>query len=253
MGSLKASGIDEKGGSARRHLLSVAGVGGLLLCGGLALALYRGVAGHIPGVTLSFVGFTNQLLAIGPKTPDAPQDSILLPAALLLAKNTGSVSAELWDTISQDKVSTNAGRIGIKDGFWPVEGAGLPHVLKPGESIQLVAFARDGVPWSTEVQYQRRAFADRFCVRLWNSGVTPLRALAPRLGTSWWQLVPVELGPITNQPPMPEALAPTTGVQLQSPARWLGPALPPAEDFNPGYSSGLIDTHSQPVRTPEEP
>ncbi len=230
MDTMKASKTVNMAGSVRARLLVF--VGGVTLFVGLGLALLQG---GTAGVAVSFVGFTNQPVASGPKSPGFSQNSILLPQALLLAKNTGSVSVELYASVSQDMVSMRSGSLAVKDGFWPVNGVGLPRVLKPGESMLLEASPGESPSWSTEVQYQRRGFADRFWALLWNSQVAPLRAISERSGSSAFQLVRVKFGPLTNQPPPAQILGPP----VELPPRW----LEPPEVVKPGYSLDLIDTH----------
>jgi hypothetical protein len=238
MGLVKNSGADNQGECGRR-VLGFAAIAGLAMAAGLALIFLGGNSSRAPGVTVSFFGFTNQPIAIGSNAFGIPPHGILVPRALLLAKNSGSVAVELCAALSPDNLSTNAGMIKLKNGFVPVEAVGLPRVLKPGQSMLLVADPGMGVPWSTEVQYQRRNWADRFCVRLWNSGAAPLRKLAMRFGSSWWQLVPVKVGPFTNQPPLFEAgdLIPHLNISIENPVLPLPGSLPVTPSLD------LIDTH----------
>jgi hypothetical protein len=250
MDPLSASKTISRTGSICQRLLLFAGIGGLLLLALLPLTLRKSGSA---GVALSFIGFTNRPLAIEPKTPGVAQGSILLPQALLMAKNTGSVSIELWAALSQDKLSINSGTLSVKDGFWQVDGVGLPHLLKPGEWMFLTATPNGGSTWSTEVQYQRRGSAGRFWGALWDSRVPPLQAASQKLGSSAFELVPVKLGPLTNQPPPVRVLTPLPNVQLEGPPQGLRSPLPSQEVRKPGYSLDLIDTHYQPAATLEKP
>ena len=176
-------------------------IGGLLLFCGLAFALFKTSWRPVSGVTLSFIGFTNQEIK-----GNFPQFSILLPKALLRAKNTGSVPVELSNDCGPDNLSTNGGIVSFKDGFCVVDSVGLARVLKPGESkmLTVTALAGGNVPWSTEVQYYKRGLADRFWLRLWTSRVAPLQTVARRFGSSSFHGVSVKFGPV----PLPAALAP---------------------------------------------
>jgi hypothetical protein len=168
-------------------------VGGLLLCGGLALALYATSSSpkSAPRVTLSFAGFTNRPVSWS-DIPRGTHYSMMRQDALLLAKNSDSVPVEVWLSVSNPNEPLSM----------PIEGPS-PFLLKPGESTQLIAIC--GKPtWSVQIHYQRRSLLDRMCLRLWSSHVAPLEAISYRLSSGWWQLTAVKLGPMTNQPPEPD-------------------------------------------------
>jgi hypothetical protein len=184
----------------RRVLLAI----GLLLLGAGLTAVWLSRKNNGVQVELRFIGFTNELLVpiahisleqrylyselvsdseLGP-------DDLHTPAALLLATNTGSVSAEVRATYRPGG-----------SGFVPPLGRGLPRVLKPGESV--IVYANIGaaqIPWWTEYSYERHGLREKLRRWLSKAGSSSVQGLLNDVLPSPG-IVLVKCGPITNQPP----------------------------------------------------
>jgi hypothetical protein len=189
--------------NVQKRRWAVVGAGFLLII--VVLVLWAGGKSRI-GLTLMFIGYTNQLLTptfeMGATlTPNVWLDStgdtlgveperFTVPTALVLATNTGSVPVAVYSLVSPDNFSASD--------FAAPSPTGLPRVLKPGQSTFIKVVVDPRQPWWTEISYQRRGLRERLYGLVWRSGNATVRAwVGPKLPG----LTPVKFGPVTNQPP----------------------------------------------------
>jgi hypothetical protein len=149
-------------------------------------------------VSLSFVGFTNIPFA----TTSEKDITFSLPKGLIRAKNYGAVPVELGAAIRSENFREGDDQLmHLPKGFAPPSGAGLPQILKPGESSIIEVDANfSSEPWWTEINYFRRGPWERAYGWAWNRA-------SPTVQRKVFRLIPapkdfwVKVGPFTNQPP----------------------------------------------------
>jgi hypothetical protein len=148
-------------------------------------------------VSLSFVGFTN--VPIG--TTSGKDSTFSWPMALIRATNYGSVPIKLDAAIRSENFWQDTNQVThFTNGFTPPSGAGLPKILKPGESSIFEVDANfSSEPWWTEINYFRRGAWERAYGWAWNRASSAVRRKVFRFipaPKDFW----VKAGPFTNRP-----------------------------------------------------
>jgi hypothetical protein len=174
-----------------------------IIAGALALIRWRNRGGQRATLAVSFIGYTN--LAMTTATLPAgfmstSTNPIKVPAALIRATNTGTVSLRVW-TINLLVMPTNQP---LRSDYMSYNAT--PQLVKPGESVGIHAYLFAKMPaWHGFVAYSRWEFPER--TRNWAStnGNAAIWKFVdwslpkPRDSTA-------EFGPITNEMPDIEAL-----------------------------------------------
>jgi len=165
---------------------------GLFIFGGLAALFWGARPKPDADVALLFVGFTNTSVRAGE-----------VPAAILLATNTGRVPVELQFLMNASFRNRRSTRP-LPFTFESPAGRQFPLILKSGEGLRLHVCSQYGRgPWWPELWYQRYGIRERLVrrtLKFRNLFVQPrLKSLFGQMGACL-QMAPLKQTETNDQP-----------------------------------------------------